>query len=107
MERKEKIAFLLDLVGRVCPTTLDRYCDHWFAKVSTRILPECDGIEVFLGPEDGEDDEAEHVFDLHYVRQDDLGHVVKAVRFLSDGVTKDDCLFYAHGRTLGCLINDG
>ena len=103
MEHKEKIALLLDLVGRVYPTTCD--------KVSTRLLPDCDGIEVFLGLEDGlggfYEDEAEHVLDLHYVRQDDLGHVVKAVRFLSDGVTKDECLFYAHGHTLGCLINDG
>lgn len=95
------IDFLKDLVGRIYPTIDDTDC------VDTRPTDD-GGLEVFYGADPvAVTIQAYPILTLYYVRKDDLGHVVKAVRLLCDESTKDEILFYAHGHTLGCLIQVG
>ncbi len=96
--KQATVTFLKQLVQRVRPTVDSDI------EVQVRVIDsdkDGPGLEVLT---DTGTADPEPVLDLFYVREDDLGHVVKAVRFLIDGVTKDELYFYAHGHTLGCLL---
>jgi hypothetical protein len=58
------------------------------------------GIEVVLT-----NDDVDWAADLYYVREDDLGHVVKLRQWSANGGTdKKEFLFYANSTTLAGLM---